>query len=184
MPIEHELKFVLDPKNEDSYINRLGEFHGVTHYRMIQGYLDGNVRVRKREPVGCQPNLHAEHFFTYKTKVNGEQVEIETHIDPRDYDRLWSKVDRILMKERVAVPSTDGNIWEIDFFKAENHNGSYFIMAEVELEQGEMNPGIPDFIEECLIHRVELGDKRFNSKNLTKPYTALELLDKIKNGKL
>jgi CYTH domain-containing protein len=183
MPIEHELKFVLDPKNETQYRKKLLTNPGVTHYQMRQGYLEGNCRIRERVALDAMGIAQCgEYFFTYKSKVSGEQVEIETDIDQRDFDRLWSKVVKVVTKERIVVPHGD-DYWEIDFFSAANHTGSYLIMAEVELEPGVMTVELPPFIKDQVLHAVQYGDKRFNSKQLSKPYTAMQLLEELRNGK-
>lgn len=187
MPIENERKYVLDVEQDEraarKFLASLQDLPGTKVYEFNQGYLEGSCRIRQSMPWSVDEQT--VNYFTYKTKVNGEQVEIETQISEVDFDLLWLKVSKIVTKIRVVVPTLNGDVWEVDFFRMANRKGFYLVMAEVELPQGVEKPNLlPAFIQSNLLHEVTFGDKRFNSKNLTKPAVVAELLEQIRNGKL
>ena len=141
-------------------------------------------------PAGSTPLDFAYHVHTdighrcRGARVNGKLVEIETRITKADFDLLWLRVDPIITKVRVKVPFQN-RVWEVDFFKRADEPDCYLIMAEVELPEDMLEPEIvPDFIKEHQLHLVEINDKRFNNKQLTRPKTVRQLVKDIKDGKL
>lgn len=179
--IENERKYVLDIKNEKAYRHEISHMAGAVSYEIKQGYLESNSRIR------ASTNLQdgfTDYFFTYKLRVNGKLVEIETRITKADFDLLWLRVDPIITKVRVKVPFQN-RVWEVDFFKRADEPDCYLIMAEVELPEDMLEPEVvPDFIKEHQLHLVEINDKRFNNKQLTRPKTVRQLVKDIKDGKL
>lgn len=180
MAIENELKFVLDPKNQVSYFTNLLNLDGAKVYNLQQGYLDTSSRVRK---VENSTDLKRTNFFTYKTAVNKQLVEIETEISDSDFDKLWTKVNKVIIKKRVVVPLSD-HTWEIDFFQTANKPDYYLVMAEVEMSEFATAPeSIPNFISSYLLHAVDKSDMRFNSISLNRPDAVAKLLQELRNVK-
>lgn len=181
IPIENERKYVLDPKDQNAYFNSLLQQPKAEWIAMRQGYLDGNSRIRQSHNRMTDVVRNA---FTYKTKVNKEQIEIETDISSDDFNSLWTKVGKIIVKHRVVVPTVHGT-WEVDFFRASNQKNFYLVMAEVELLRSQEKPILlPQFISANLLLEVEKHDKRFASKNLGRPASVATLLENIRNGQL
>lgn len=113
-------------------------------------------------------------------------VEIETRIDFDDFKDLWAKAVKKLVKIRFLPNGYDG--WCIDFF---NRWGTgevgdrYFVMAEVELPEGEspdMN-NLPRFITDNLVYAVPQTDDRFTSSKLFDRHYANSLLQSLKDDK-
>lgn len=176
MPVENERKYVLEPTYPDKFFNAVQHITGAKAYEYKQGYLSDSCRIRSIEPTG-------EYLFTFKTKVNGELIEIENAISEEDFRKLWTQVTKVITKTRVKVPHGEYT-WEVDFFRKPNKEKFYLIMAEVELPAGVMNPKeLPSFITDNLLHEVEYGDKRFNNKQLSKPSQVKLILDKIRLDK-
>jgi CYTH domain-containing protein len=181
--IENERKYVLSDNDPKRLFNQLLNYPGATYSDIDQGYLPENG-CRIRRSVDRSITGHTKCEFTYKKRINGQQVEIETIISYDDFSRLWTQVGKIITKWRVVIP-TYADTWEVDFFRAANTDKPYLVMAEVELPEGKVGPdSLPDFISNNLLHAVEYGDKRFDSKELSKPLLVAGLIEKIKNGSL
>lgn len=183
MPVENERKYILGHAAPKEFFSQLLRMPGAEFLDMRQGYLDGDGRIR--QTVYRTSGKATANHFTYKTRVNKRQIEIETPISTEDFDALWTKVQRIVVKRRVVVPTYSGDTWEVDFFMQTTTDIPYLIMAEVELPDGKVGPDLlPAFVSSNLLHAVEYGDKRFNSKELSKPSTVEGLLKLIRNAKL
>jgi CYTH domain-containing protein len=175
MPTEHEFKFML--RNSDEVreaIRRLS----VKQQVIEQGYLvfsKGNsARIRHLVCDGKK-----KWFFTFKHKVAGRVVELEHVIETRDAEDLWRDCMGKLKKTRHILEDKKGRKWEVDFF-FNLEGGCYFVMAELELPEGEPAPSdLPRFIKDHLIYDVPLTDRRFSNKKLgdvnyaTKLYASL-----------
>lgn len=163
--VENERKIVLHIADPQSYRRELEhDHHGLT-YDIRQSYLSGRARVRH---IVAHDNVHSElYLFTYKTKVNGETIEIETGISAADFTKLWSVSKSTIYKTRVRV-NTDAGCWEVDFFKAPSTDAIYLVMAEIELPEGVADPEIiPTFIKRNLLYRVPVSDNRFSNRCLS-----------------
>jgi len=196
MPLEREHKFVLRAgkdlfrelmKNvKDSKI----EF-SVADFR--QGYLHKGSRVRhinwrylggyEEEKLSAH-NIPAEYVFTYKHKIDGDVVEIETSISPNDFERLWGETTNRLRKTRFSsdIPINHHNEhWEIDFF----HNSSdkiYFVMAECEMHHGKDMPSeMPDFVRDNML-LATADNSVYSSKKISDPKYAKDLMQKLLTG--
>lgn len=181
MPVENENKYVLDVKNPIGFMRFLDGKPGAQTFAYRQGYLNENTRVRE---VVSGDFFDEEHIFTYKQKINGKLLEIETAIGKKDFDQLWTKVDRVMIKNRVKVP-VNGRVWEVDFMKTSDGHEIYLVMAEVEMDEDETDPGtLPDFISEHLLYAVPRDDVRFINSRLTQPEAVKKLVQGIKDGKL
>jgi CYTH domain-containing protein len=182
MPIENELKYVLDVPSAHKFRNLMLHQKNATGYVYRQGYLNDNTRIREVKDSNTGEVL--ETLFTFKMMVNGKLVEIEDNISQADFDLLWIKVERVMLKSRVKVP-VGNRIWEVDFMHTSDGNETYLVMAEVEMGEDETDPGaLPDFISEHLLYAVPQGDMRFVNNRLTQPNAVKKLIQDIKDGKL
>lgn len=180
MPTENELKYIIDCSGE-----AFMEISQATDeiYSIDQAYLQSgkgwNVRIRRhfgprdRDPV---------YTYTYKQKVNGRIIEIETGIDERDYYDLFGASHERLRKTRYVI--TDGFLrWEVDWFlhpKTKNH---YFSLVEVELPEGVSRPHrIPDIIKKHLLSTEPVANKTFSSRKLSSPEYAAHVYENFLEG--
>lgn len=175
MPTENEKKFVLFCDDPDA---TLIEVKGRNRFAQIcQGYLirDKDITCRVRYSV----NSFGEHEYkmTVKREVDGRVIEIETVIDVRDFNDLWSVCKGKLQKIRVYIED-----WEIDFFL--DHDGDvYFVLAEHEMPEGQEVPsGMTAFVRDRLLFEVPKGDDRFSNRKLGKINYATDLLVNLRKG--
>lgn len=180
MPIENERKYVLNGEDPSSFKALLTDKPGATSLELKQGYLDKANRIRSI----VDPNGVTQYLFTYKTKVNGNQIEIENEISERDFNSLWTLVGNIITKTRVVVPYGDYK-WEVDFlysYKKKTLGECYLIMAEVELPEDQELPNqVPDFISENLVYLVPREDRRFINRNLSRVGTVKKMVQELKD---
>lgn len=172
MAIENERKLILDTTRSQELISLLKRKRtdgslNASFYDITQGYLSGSARIRHVVPHYPQPGQCEEHhIFTYKTKVAGSTVEIETEITTHDYHKLFLIAKPIILKTRVKFYQ-DAYTWDVDFFKQPKSGAVYLAMAEVEMTEFETDtPAIHDILEPYAMRWVDYGDKRFNNKNL------------------
>jgi CYTH domain-containing protein len=133
----------LPTENERKYV--LSDAHAVlalwprdTWSEIRQGYLRGDARIRRRSG---EPDS-----FTYKIlagEAGGARlIEIETPLDPRDFDDLWPQTTRRIHKLR-HTRADDGLQWDVDLF-LDATGGVYLAMAECEMPEGmDAPPSIP-----------------------------------------
>ncbi|CAN5337002.1 hypothetical protein BH10PSE1_BH10PSE1_09370 [soil metagenome] len=121
MPTENERKYVLsDPAAV------LGLWPRETWSEIRQAYLRGDARIRRRSG---EPDS-----FTYKIAAGDRLIEIETALEPRDFDDLWPLTTRRMHKLRHT--QADGDLqWDIDLF-LDDAGGFYLAMAECEMPEG------------------------------------------------
>lgn len=180
MPTEHEFKYVLSIETDEEYFKKYCEIH----YIIQQGYLafsDGmSCRVRSVRESG-ESDRRTKWFLTFKQKVGDRVIEVEKELDRRDGVDLWSVCVGKLKKDRYVIKDNDGIEWEVDFFK----NGNlYFVLAEVELEEGSPRIGPPLFITLHLLYEVPLTDDRFSNKRLGDVEYATSMYQKIVQGEI
>lgn len=182
MPIENERKIVLKPGDYKAIITYLKKIPGAEAQELTQGYLDGDGRIRN-VVFHDEPNKDPRYIFTYKTKVAGKTVEIETDISKHDYDKLWSIAKNKLVKTRITIPveaPRHEEHWDIDFFSDPITGEFYLGMAEVELPEFIDNYwNMPLWLSDHVLYHVDHGDKRFNSKNLNNVKKVEKLLKEI-----
>lgn len=136
MPTENERKYVLS--NPDTVF---ALWPRVTWSEIRQGYLRGDARVRRRSGEADS--------FTYKIQAGDRLIEIETALDPRDFDDLWPLTTRRIHKLRHTEIRGDLQ-WDVDLFL--NDAGAFhFAMAECEMPEGldappEILPGLQPHI--------------------------------------
>lgn len=177
MPTENERKYVLKlALNPITFSDRVR-----TAYEIQQGYLMASkgMSLRLRSSMETDMDMSKRFFMTYKCSTNGRVVEIEKKIDRRDFDDLWPQCMNKLIKMRYEYAHQQ-LVWEIDFFA--DHNGhNYFVMAEIELPEGVVQPpSLPRIISDNLVFEVPLTDCRFASKLLGDVRYAKELYEGLK----
>jgi CYTH domain-containing protein len=189
MPVENERKYVLtlEPERILSEVFWSPESDRLPDIFVFdQFYLDNRCRIRRRENIqGLNIN---NDTFTYKKKVNGQTIEIETSISAVDFDKLRQVAEKGLSKVRVVFDA-GAYTWEVDFFVPTDTEGvpikerilySYLIMAEVELDENEVAPDhIPACILDNLVYSVPEEDSRFKSSRLTEPQETRKLYDSL-----
>jgi len=178
MPIENEVKFILDPVNPEEFLNNLKKIENVHLFDVTQGYLTGHARIRRL--VDHITEEH-RHVFTYKTKVSGKTVEIETDITLNDYEKLWDVVQEKIVKTRVVFHDNDHH-WDIDFFTNPKTGKYYLIMAECELPEFMTRPArIPDWINNVLLSEIgPLEDAKWKNKKLANPKKVAKQFNELK----
>lgn len=130
MPTENERKYVLtNPKAV------LALWPRETWSVIRQGYLRGDARIRRRSGE--------VDSFTYKiaaaTNAGERLIEIETPLDPRDFDDLWPLTTRRIHKLRRTIPDDHGHQWDVDLF-FDDAGDLYLAMAECEMPEGQDAP--------------------------------------------
>ena len=162
MPTENELKYVIRMDSEND-VRRMADCTQIIYQGYLVASRGASLRIRK---VWNPKKGNTNYFMTFKYTVNGRVIEVETKIDKRDFDDLWSVSMNKLEKVRHKVKASSGEVWEIDFFK-DHHDRTYFALAEIEMPEGQLAPiMIPPFLNEIIIHSVPLTDTRFASKLL------------------
>lgn len=176
MSVENERKLLLRTEAATELYRSLRQATASYHlqfFDITQGYLSGSARVRHVVP---HSSADEQFIFTYKTKVQGATVEIETDLPIHDYQKLFLIVKPVIVKTRVKIP--DGNInWDVDFFKTPKQGTVYLTMAEAEMPEFETeNPPIHPLLEPYALRWVDVGDKRFNNRQLANAKKVNNLL--------
>lgn len=170
MPIENEFKYVL------RYDHDLPEATGAYASIIQQGYLSPEVRIRMIEVPGVKNGNNRVGFFTFKRNTPDGLVEIETELDPRDFDRLWPSTHNRL--EKVRFSFSEGSVkWDVDLFGA--HDDPYFALAEAEVPEGEPEPAICERLAGWLIKPVG-KDPDFTSYKLSDETYARNLMTSLR----
>lgn len=192
MPTEHEYKYVLSMETDEPFFKDNCEKHLIIQ----QGYLAFSkgmtCRVRSSRLSG-ESDRRTKWFLTFKQKVRNRVIEVETRLDDRDGNDLWSacvgklKKDRYVICDELTADNGEYSVWEVDFFKTGNgfsRTSLYFVLAEVELEEGSPRIALPDFIKDNLLYEVPLTDDRFSNKRLGDVEYATEMYKKIVQGEI
>jgi CYTH domain-containing protein len=165
MPIENEYKYVL------RYDHDLPEATGAYACVIQQGYLSSETRIRLIEMPG-KKGANRVGFFTFKRNTPDGLVEIETELDPLDFDRLWPSTHNRL--EKVRFSFNEGAVrWDVDLFGS--HDEPYFVLAEAEVPEGEPEPIICERLAGWLIKPVG-KDPAFTSYKLADEAYARNLM--------
>lgn len=122
-------------------------------------------------------------MFTYKqwSERTNCDTEIEMPISEEDFEDLFSQNTRYLTKHRYYHPEVKKSEcdWSVDFLLDANGR-PYFILAEVEMPEGEEEPDfIPKIIKPYIAYRVPKGDKDFSNKMLADQDHARKMLEQI-----
>jgi CYTH domain-containing protein len=172
MPTENERKYVLRLECEEQVKEAAENF-----ITCRQAYLVFSKGMTARVRESIDQIGYSKYKFCFKQKVNGRVIEVETKIDQRDFDDLWSVSMNRLEKIRYNVYSGEldllpgfpfkfpAGLWEVDFFK--NGDETYFVLAEHEMPEGQLEPkSMPDIIQKNLLYAPEIDDGDYSSKNL------------------
>jgi CYTH domain-containing protein len=176
MPVENELKYILNLDCLEDIKSQLLTYPNARKLKIWQGYLTSHARIRHIEEGKTN-----RYVFTYKLKISGQTVEIETDISTHDFIKLVEGVDEKIVKERISIEMGE-ETWEVDFLKDAKYGEVYLIMAEVEMPEWQFVPSsIPEFVSDHLIFPVPKNDKRFNNKQLGLPGEVRKLYELVKN---
>lgn len=127
---EIERKFLVDnnklPKEWDN------------EYDIRQAYLISNdkgvTRIRQKDN---------EYILTIKMRDSGiKQVEIEKDLTEEEFNLLWDKCDKKIVKTRKI-----SGRWEVDFFHNLTDKYKDLIMAEIELSSEDEEVNIPEWAD-------------------------------------
>lgn len=164
--IENERKLLLAPDSATKLLNELKKLPDFSAYDVTQGYLSGSARIRHTVPHNKTSN--EKYLFTYKTKVSGNTVEIETSITVHDFQKLFLIAKPVILKTRLKFVDQEKNhTWDIDFLKTPKSGDIYLAMAEVEMPEFEVDlPEILPVLQPYVVKWIDMGDKRFNNRNL------------------
>jgi CYTH domain-containing protein len=165
VPTEHEFKYVISLDLVDEFTKSQIKEMCVDYRCIEQGVICHGpgmyLRIRK---CSFKDKNKASWQMTFKLKDADRTIEIETPIDSRDGEDLWTRCYWSLTKDRYVCEKY-GIRWEIDFFK--HKNDVYFILAEAELPEDAPKPEkLPGFLKKHLIYEVPLTDDRFSNKRL------------------
>ena len=174
MPVEFEFKFVLKDAEK-----LLGQFREEDLIRIDQIYLKDGARFRR-----LQQGQKVKHVFTYKNKIAGRLLEVETPISQDDFELAEQGKVRELHKIRVIFrdPHT-ALVWDLDFLLDANRQ-IYFAMAELEREEGNHSPvRIADMLKPHIELAVPYEDSRiFTNHKLTDQSYAATVLERYRAG--
>jgi len=147
---------------------------------IIQSYIqigdEWNLRIRETRAYDPDEDSdkfrvfnskYVNHVLTYKHKIDGELVEIETDISSEDYEKLRRRALSKLNKRRYRV-FHGPDAWEIDlFYRGFADDLPYFVLAEFEMPPGQIAPvSIPPIISEHLLYEVPIGNNKFSNTKL------------------
>jgi CYTH domain-containing protein len=175
MPTENEAKFVLRLEGEDEIAAVCDRWEPIR-----QGYLYAAKGMSHR--VRAAGVSKPKYSMTFKKNARSRTVEVETDLDARDFDDLWGDTIQRLYKVRHYLRYRS-LLYEIDSFK-DYLNRTYFLMAEVEMPEGNDPPEIlPPILTKHLLFRVPLTDCKFASKLIADPRYATELYQRLNDGR-
>jgi len=138
-----------------------------------------NARVRSIKALD-----EIAYYITYKKQIKGQIVEIEGSISETIFERWWDLSKKRISKYRFKHIDEHQILWDLDFL-LDDEGGTYFVMAEAEMEWDmEHPPVIHPFVSANLIYQVERLDKRFTNKRLSDVNYARNLLNDIRDGTL
>lgn len=167
MPIESEIKFVMDfNKNTEYEIEKVAD----GWLNIEQSYLiknkHGSARIRK-----SQNEKLINYDLNFKQKLNNQTIEIENGIEKADYEMLYKVSKNKLFKRRFFIED-----FEVDFFKSKSE--TYFVMAELENIEEFL---LPPILSDNLLYQVPKEDTRFSSKKLSNEWYAKNLLKLVRS---
>jgi CYTH domain-containing protein len=174
VPVENELKYILNLDCLEDIKSQLLSYSNARKLKIWQGYLTSHARIRHIEE-----GRENRYVFTYKLKISGQTVEIETDVSMQDFIKMVEAVEEKIVKERISIKFGE-ETWEIDFLKDPKSDDIYLIMAEVEMPEWQYAPmSIPNFVSDHLIFSVPKNDKRFNNKQLGDPNKVRKLYESL-----
>ena len=169
MPAENELKYVMSFDLKAKFLKKAGW----KKVPIKQAYLPDGPRVR---------DYGGKYVFTYKLWVaeKNRDTETEVIIPQEDFEDYWAACDKFIVKNRYLPPKDEkGHHWSVDFIK-DDKGKTRFIMAEVEMPEGQEKPkSIPDVLKDFIAYAVPKGNKRFSNKSLSDQDHARKMLKEI-----
>jgi CYTH domain-containing protein len=175
MPVENELKYVLDDPtgNLEEWLSG----QAIMVYDILQAYLDADTRIRQFTTLA---NGETNWILSFKRKIAGKQIEIEAPMTQADFLSLLPTADVVLTKRRYRI-ITDTADWDIDFLKNKKSE-TYFVLAEAEMSDGQTDPGI--IPEDIINHMIfEVGElSGFGNKKLSDPRYAGSVLKELRKS--
>jgi CYTH domain-containing protein len=173
MPTENERKYVLSCVDANADLTEVKGRNRFAH--ICQGYLVRDKKITCRVRYSVNSAGDHDYKMTVKREVRGRVVEVETQIDQRDFDDLWSVCKGKLHKVRVYIED-----WEVDFF-LDSDGDVYFVLAEHEMPEGQEVPqGMTAFVRDRLLYEVPRGDDRCSNRKLGKTNYASKLLSSLR----
>lgn len=179
MPTEHEFKYVLSLELAKEYSEDQMRAICEEHRAIKQGVIchGPGMYLRIRHSLS---NGKPQWYMTFKLKDADRTIEVETELDDRDGNDLWTRCYWTLIKNRYIFEE-DGIKWEVDFFKS--GEDVYFILAEAELPENAPRPkSMPDFLKNHLMYEVPLTDDRFSNKRLGHVGYAEKMYKELSQG--
>lgn len=182
MPIEHERKLILHTPQHAQLMKELRSDVSVEWFDITQAYLSNSCRIRHVVPH-VNPLTDEAFIFTFKTKVRGSTVEIETDLSVHDYQKLFLISKPVIVKTRAKIQCADHH-WDVDFLRKPKSGEVYLVMAEVEMPEFATElPDIHKLLEPYALKWIDQGDKRFNNRNLSNPKKAAKAVADITDAK-
>ena len=174
MPIENERKYILDDR-AGTLERHLAACPGITGLNVLQAYVTEDTRIRRFTPLDGGPR---EYVFSFKRKVAGDQIEIETPISREDFRALLPTASISFVKHRFKFAEGDVH-WDVDFLKT-RAGSTYFALAEAEMPAGMAAPAsMPGPVSAHLL--LDVGDARgFGARRLADTGYALKLLSGLR----
>jgi hypothetical protein len=152
MPIEHEYKYILSDESEE-LMNRLEDKYPKQHIHQI--YVTKNNRFRAIVKT-TKKKTTAKWYHTFKKKINGEVLEIESEISSDDFDIIRQSENLgELHKIRFTIPQEHGQ-WDIDFLLTDtliNGGVVYFSCCECE-QPKELDVFVPEILAKYIRYEV------------------------------
>jgi CYTH domain-containing protein len=180
MPIEFERKLLLQTSSSKDLLKDLKAVPNVEWLDITQAYVNNSSRIRHVVPH-CSTQLE-KWLFTFKTKVRGSTVEIETEISTHDYSKLFLISRPVIIKTRAKI-ICNAYTWDIDFFRKPKSGDIYLAMAEVEMPEFERDlPDIHSSLAPYAVTWIDQGDKRFNNRNLANPKKTARSVAEVINA--
>jgi CYTH domain-containing protein len=182
MPIEHERKLILNTSQHAQLMKELRHDASVEWFDITQAYINNSCRIRHVVPHKMKHDQE-QFVFTFKTKVRGATVEIETEISVHDYQKLFLISKPVIVKTRAKILCADHH-WDVDFLRKPKSGEVYLVMAEAEMPEFATElPEIHELLEPYAMRWIDQGDKRFNNRNLSNPKKAARAVAEITDAK-
>jgi hypothetical protein len=176
MPVEHEFKYILNEDNQ-KLREELAKKYPTQHIHQV--YVTKNNRFRAIVKEGKKKTT-SKWYHTFKKKINGEVLEIESEVIVDDYKMICDGENLgELYKVRYTIPQEHGQ-WDIDFLLTAplSQGGTiYFSCAECE-QPKEYEVSVPllltKYIKYEVPHESSSTFSNFKLSNQEYARTAIE----------
>lgn len=174
MPRENEVKYILDDARGDLE-GHLAASPDWVAYDVLQAYLGKGTRIRRFTPLAGGA---VEYVFSFKRRVDGEAVEIETPMAERDFLQLLPTAETVLSKRRYKLQDRDV-AWDVDFLKAAGGD-TYCALAEAEMPEGMDQPArVPACVAEHVLHYAGRAGG-YSSRKLSDPAYVAKVMSALR----